>query len=120
MRRQSDQECGGLNSFPLLAGCNEVLKNFADRATNVIGKMSKSRTTLKTIQGLVDEFLRWLKRMLAVKNVVQGGKRGDLGDEEAKVISIPDWTGSNESNLPQDFGVTMESFSSKNNKKPLK
>jgi hypothetical protein len=74
MRRQSDQDCRGLNNVPLLAGCDEVMKNFADRATNVVGKMSKSRTTLKTIQSLVDEFLRWLKRRLVGKNVVQGGK----------------------------------------------
>ncbi len=67
----------------------------------MVGKMSKSRPTLKTSQSLVDEFLRRLKRRRAVKNVVQGRERGDLCDEEAKISSSSDRTGSNESNLLQ-------------------
>ncbi len=34
-----------------------------------------------------------MKRRREVENVVQGGKQGELGDEEAKIISSPNWTG---------------------------
>mmetsp|Transcript_60238 Transcript_60238/g.126026 ORF Transcript_60238/g.126026 Transcript_60238/m.126026 type:complete len:206 (+) Transcript_60238:770-1387(+) len=106
--------------MPVLDDSEEVVNNFVKSRANVEWKMRQRGTTLQVKESLVDNVLRRLKRRLAVKDIVQGGKRRKLKNKTAKVIGVFERGGPNESNILPYFHVEVESLGGEQNEKPLK